>query len=91
MTVEHLKDIRGRLDEYAKNNVAIKARIQKKLEHCRRLLYNCLQKVHHDHESAIIKSELDWIDELIVGYNKDSEFLIKEDLLKINTIYNRYK
>jgi hypothetical protein len=91
MTSDQLQDIRVKLGEFAKKDVVIKDRIQKKLEHCRRLVSNCLQRTAQDHESEIIKLELEWIDELITGYNKDSEFLIKEDLLKINKIYNRYK
>lgn len=86
-----LQDIKQRLDELQEKDVVIKDRIQQKLEHCRRLVYNCLQSTAHDHESEIIKLELDWIDELITGYNRETEFLIKEDLLKINKIYNRYK
>jgi hypothetical protein len=91
MTAEQLQDVKVRLGELREKDVVIKDRIQKKLEHCRRLVSNCLQRTAQDHESEIIKLELGWIDELITGYNRETEFLLKEDLLKINKIYNRYK
>ena len=85
-----LNDVRDRLNELREKDSEIKNLILDKLGRCRHMLKDYLWGAPKD-KSDIVRLDIEWIDELIEGYEKETEFLLQEDLLKINKIYNTYK
>ena len=82
----NLQKIRDRLKELEKSPEHIQQRILGKL-----IAFCCeLEKIKNPNLISL-KTDIDWLKELIERYNEDEDYLIKSDLEIVNETYRNYK